>query len=305
MSLYNNVAKSLSSEGLLGSISSGLNSSLGGVADAASKALGGGKLAQAVTGMGKSAAANAAMGLVNKYVPIQAQRALNVGAGAVGDLMRGDLDSAGLRVLNSGLLNNLFPGMSGIASQTMYWGTPVPLFGGITPKEARRIYDALRGQKLAKKNLWLIEVSSPLQGDKSQPFNLFATEVEYAPFTISGEKRRVGGAVVDAVQGNEPVELRLTTMDDQVGTLKRWFENHAAKVAAEDGTVGVPAEYAIKITVVHSFVGLQSGANEYKDNYRSVGLFRPANLELSLSRREDGLQEVQMTFSQLDTFMRP
>ncbi len=29
----------------------------------------------------------------------------------------------------------------------------------------------------------------------------------------------------------------------------------------------------------------------------------PANMELSLSRREDGLQEVQLTFTQMDTFM--
>ncbi|MBW4953851.1 hypothetical protein, partial [Klebsiella pneumoniae] len=104
MSLYNNIAESLSSSGLLGSIRSGLNAALGGVTDSATQALGGGKLAQTVVGMGKSAAVNAGMNAVNKYIPIQAQRAINVGAGAVGDLMNGDWNSAGLRVLDSGLL---------------------------------------------------------------------------------------------------------------------------------------------------------------------------------------------------------
>ncbi len=98
MSLYNNIAESLSSSGLVGSIRSGLDSALGGVAGSASKALGGSKLAQTVTNMGKSMASNAAMNLVNKYVPLKAQHAINAGAGAVGDLMRGDWDSAGMRI---------------------------------------------------------------------------------------------------------------------------------------------------------------------------------------------------------------
>lgn len=302
MSLYNNIAESLSSNGLFGSLNSGLNSELGGIAGAASNALGGSKVAQTVTKMGQSMGSNAAMNLVNKYVPIQAQRMINVGSGAVGDLLQGNRDAAGMRLLDSGLLNNLLPGMGGVASQTKFWGGPTPLFGGISPTEAKRIYDEMRGQRLSKKNLWLIEVSSKLQGAGiSSRFNLFATEVEYAPFTVFGEKRRVGGALVDAAQGNEPVEMRLTTMDDQVGSLKKWYAQHHAAVAAEDGTVGVPDSYAITIKVVHSFITRDSNRGGYED----IGLYRPANLDVSLSRREDGMQEVQMTFSQLDTFMRP
>ncbi len=300
MSLYNNVAESLSSNGLMGSIGSGISSAVGGVAAKAANAMGGGKLATTVSGMGANMATNAAMNLVNKHIPIQAQRALNVGAGAVGDIMNGNWEGAGMRLLDSGMLNNLFPGMSGVASQTMYWGASTPLFGGISPTEARRIYDDMRGHRLSKKNLWLIEVSSKLMGSSElERFNMFATDVEYAPFTISGEKRKVGGAVVDSVQGGEPVELRLTTMDDQSGSLKKWFAAHYSKAARKDGTVGVPASYAITIKVVHAFITRGSNRGGYED----IGLYRPANLEFSLSRREDGLQDVQMTFSQLDTFM--
>jgi len=304
MSLYNNIAEGLSSNGLFGSIKSSLNSVLGSAAGTASDALGGGKLAKTVTSMGQSMASNAAMNLVNKYVPLRAQRMINVGGGALGDILQGNMEDAGMRLLDSGLLNDLLPGMGGVASQTKFWGAPTPLFGGISPTEAKRIYDEIRGQRLSKKNLWLIEVSSRLKGgamNDMQRFNLFATEIEYAPFTVSGEKRRVGGALVDAVQGNEAVELRLTTMDDQSGSLKKWYANHHAAVAAEDGTVGVPDAYAITIKVVHSFITRDSNRGGYED----IGLFRPANLDVSLSRREDGLQEVQMTFSQLDTFMKP
>lgn len=301
MSLYNNIAESLSQGGLTGAVKSGLDSTLGGVASAATDALGGSKLAQTAVNMGKSMASNAAMNLVNKYVPLTAQRAINTGAGAVGDLLRGDWDAAGLRVLDSGLLNDLLPGMGGVASQTRYWGSATPLFGGISPSEAKRIYDEMRGQTLAKKNLWLLEISSRLAGDASQRFNLFATEVEYEPFNLSGDKRRVGGVMVDTVQGGEAVELRLTTLDDKVGSLKRWFAAHHGAASARDGTVGVPDAYAVTIKVVHAFITRDSSRGGYED----IGLFRTGNMALSLSRREDGLQELQMTFSQLDTFMRP
>ncbi len=301
MSLYDNVAESLSNQGLTGSVRSGLDSVLGRVAAPAVKAMGGGNLARTVTGIGQSMASNAAMNLVNKYVPIRSQYAINTGAGMVGDLMHGNWDAAGMRLLSSGLLDKLLLGISGAASQTLYWNMPTPLFGGISPTEAKRIYDDMRGQRLSKKNLWLIEVSSKLQGDASQRFNLFATDIEYAPCTIVSEKRKVGGAVVDSVQGSEPVELRMTTLDDQSGSLKKWFAAHHHAAASHDGTVGVPAHYAIRIRIVHAFITASSN----RAGYENVGLFRPASIELGLSRRENGLQEVQMTFSQIDTFMRP
>ncbi len=301
MSLYNNISQNLANLGLIGSIKSGIGSAIGGVTSQAASLMGGGRLANTVATIGGNMATNAAMNLITRRIPIQAQRALNVGAGAVGDLMNGNWDGAGMRLLDSGLLNNLLPGMSGVASQAMYWGTPTPLFGGISPAEARRIYEEMRGHRLAKKNLYLLEVSSRLRGDDaSQRFNFFATDVEYAPFTIAGEKRKVGGAVVDAVQGNEPVELRLTTVDDQPGYLKQWFADHHAAAAAEDGTVGVPDSYAITIKIVHAFITRDSSG----EGYRDIGLYRTANLDISLSRREDALQELQMTFSQLDTFMK-
>ena len=302
MSLYNNVSDSLAGKGLTGSISSGLSSALNKASGSAVAALGGGKLAQAVVGAGKNAAMGAGLNAVNKYLPLQAQQIANVGAGAIGDLMRGDWNSAGLRLLDSGLLNELLPHASGIVSQQRYWGKSTPLFGGITPSEARRIYEQAQGEARAKKNLWLLEVSSRLAGgsmNMPDRFNLFATELEYSPFITTGEKRRIGGAVVDTVQGAEPVELRLTTTDDKAGNIKRWFAAHHGAAAHRDGTVGVPDEYAITIRVVHGYITAESNRGGYED----VGLFRTANMDVSLSRREDALEELQMAFSQLDTYL--
>jgi hypothetical protein len=179
-----------------------------------------------------------------------------------------------------------------------YMGTPTPLYGGITPKEAKAIHQETIGTRRSKKNLFLVRVSSPLMGDVSSEFNLFCTDIEHGPVTITGDKHKVGTAVVDGVSGTEVDEIRMTTLDDQRGTIRNWFEQHSAAAASVDGTVGVPAEYAITIEILHSFVTDLGG-------FKTKGLFRPVSYEISLSRRDDALEEVQMTFTQLDTFMRP
>ncbi|MCB1949845.1 hypothetical protein [Nitrosomonas sp.] len=301
MSLYNNIAKTLSQKGTIGSVISGTTSITDQAGRHASNIMGGGELAQAVGKIGAATATNVVRNAINEHIPIQAHRALNLGGGVVGDILQGDINNAGLRILDSGLFNDSLPGMSAIASQTRYWGRPTPVFGGITPTEARKIYESMKRERLSKKNLYLIEVSSELMGDTLSPwFNMFATDLDYAPYTVSGEKRRIGGAIVDSVQGNEPVELRVTTMDNHYGVLKRWYIAHHNFTASNDGTIGLPYLYAIKFKIVHSFITEES---TLQDAYYDIGWFRPSNIEYSLSRREDAMQEIQMTFSQIDTFV--
>lgn len=189
-----------------------------------------------------------------------------------------------------------------ILSQLEYFNTPNPLLGGITPRQAQIIAEDLQSRNLARKNLFLIEVSSELLGDGiSQTFNLFATSVEYAPYTLTGEKRRIGSASTDSLQSSDPVEMRITTHDDTFGTLSRWFAVHAQKAASSDGTVSPPGHYAIRIKIVHAYITQDTNLGGYED----VGLFRPGNIEFSLSRAENSMKEVTMSFAQLDTFLKP
>jgi hypothetical protein len=58
-------------------------------------------------------------------------------------------------------------------------------------------------------------------------------------------------------------------------------------------------EYAITIKVVHAFITRGSS----RDGYEDIGMFRPVNMAVSLSRREDGLEEMQMSFSQVPIFI--
>lgn len=188
-----------------------------------------------------------------------------------------------------------------------FMSSETPLFGGLSPELAARLHEASRETQWAKKNLFIVEVTdlSPEResltgGDGPGTFNFYAVDVGYAPYTLAGEKRRIGGAMQDGVVGNEPVELRITTLDDVSGTLKKWFERKASRVANQDGTVGLPAQYLVKVAVHHAFVvGASEGA------YIDTMLMRPANIEYDLSRRDDAMTELQMTFTQADTFALP
>lgn len=298
MSLFNKVSESLSQKGGLGSLSSGIGSAIGKGASGLTSALGGGPLAAATVGIGEVMVGSAVQGAINARIPPVVRTALGAGGGAIGDIMQGNWQAAGLRLLDSGLLDELFPDGGGARSQARYWSTPNPLFGGITPREAKAIYEACRAETYAKKNLWLIEVTNAA-GVSEGKFNLFATEVEYAPFTVTGEKRRVGAAMVDAVTGGEATELRIVTLDDAKGTLRSWFALQSSLVEHQDGTVGVPDEYKVGIRIMHGVV-----SRTQQVAYEDKGLFRPVSVEYSLSRREDGMQELQMSFTQLDTFMK-
>ena len=182
--------------------------------------------------------------------------------------------------------------------------TETPFLGGITPEEAQEIYNQMQGQDYARKNLWFLEISSRLNdGAQNMPdlFNLFATNVSYTPGTISGEATKIGAANYDVLQGIEPVELSISTYDDQTGSLKKWFASHMAAAVSSDGTVAEPETYAITVKIIHGFTRRQ-GAD---DAYENIGYFRPVSMELNLDRHENGLEEITMQFAQLDTFMRP
>lgn len=236
-----------------------------------------------------SAGLSAAIDGVNAYMPTDMQIGKKFGSRTITGIGKG-IKKAGRGISNKGIPEE-------------FWTTETPCMGGITPKEARQIIEDAIGQNRSKKNLWRVEVSSKLDsGELNLPtlFNLFATELSYSA-VITGEATKIGGANYDVVQGVEPVELSLTTYDDRDGTLKKWFLAHQSAAVSRDGTVSEPDSYAVKIRVLHGFINRPDAG----DPFETVGLFRPTNMELTLSRSEDGLEEIQMTFTQLDTFMVP
>jgi hypothetical protein len=249
-----------------------------------------------VLGAGQALAKN----VVGKYAP-QA-------SGALSNLLRGDVVGAGLAALRETDVGRklgtlMTPETAGLLFNSM----DNPLMGGITPFAAQQIIADVQATNYAKKNLFFLEVLDyfPSQGGTQQKisglFNLFATNVSLSPYTVTGEAQAIGSANMDRVHGTERTELRITTYDDAYGSMKRWFETRVNLVANQDGTFGVPADYIVCIRILHA--AINDEVMQKYGGFEQRFIMRPASLETELSRTENGLQEIQMTFSQFDTFM--
>ncbi len=264
-------------------------------------------IANGIGGTAANSLRGALEGKVKGLLPPNAGSLVNLGK----NVLSGRLDAEGVAssILNSNILRSNFPLASNLLDQTLFMNTPSPVFGGITPQEAKSIYSKIAGAKHARKNLFLLEIVDVKKAeggsgdgiselDIDGTFNLFATEVSYSPWTITGEKRKVGGVSTDTVNASEPMEMRITTLDDENGTLKKWFAGKCQQAVHSDGTVGVPADYLVKVSLLHSFIASKLGKNGYRD----VVYMRPANIDMDLSRRESAMQEITMTFMQFDNF---
>lgn len=187
---------------------------------------------------------------------------------------------------------------------------PLALLGGLTLERARQMHEAIRDARVARKNLWYVRVTDPnppkigyafQQGGIGGVIDLLAQDVSYSPFTMASEKVNLGAAVLDKLNGTEAIELSLTTLDDEAGTIKRWFEGKCLQAANPNGTFGLPWEYCVNIEVVHAVSA--SDAPTRSEPYRSFMTMRPQAIQFDLSRREAAHQELGLSFSEFDTFL--
>lgn len=301
MSLYNNVSDTLTNQGLIASAQKGVQAGITGIGTSVAGALGGGRLAGVVTSVVGKAVTQRATQLLNKHIPNSLRQKIDTGARVLGSAMSGDWENAGMAGVQGGVFDNLIGGMSSDANQAAILRLRSPMMGGGSLSNVREVMERVLTGGHVHKNLFLLEVSSFSEGDFSSLFNLMAVDVDYDPFNIAGDKQRVGGATVDRVNGQEAVEMRFTTFDNQAGELKKFWARHHAAAVSRDGTTGVPANYAIRIKLLH---GVVEGGDAPSSAYADEGLFRVQTMTVSNSRREPGLQELQMTFSQLDSFMK-
>lgn len=294
--------------GLFGEVADTLNYGIGSVLGTdvqsnLSELGGGGEFADTVAAIAGNYAGNYGEQFINNTLGPDVIDAIGKGAGGISDLLNGDYNHFGVRALESGLFDSLIPGLQGILSQARYWRKPTPLFGGISPTEARTIMRDSQGLGLHKSNLFLVEISfaNSYQTVTELPprFNLYVTGVLYAPQSLGGDAYNVGAAVLNSVKNTAAVELKITTLDDQHGTIKKWFKSQCALSAHSDGTVGVPYNYVCRIKVLYG-VSRKLVIAPYED----IGWFKPTKLEAKLSRASDGMEELTLSFLQTESFRR-
>lgn len=263
---------------------------------------------------GRNLRAAATTGVVD-----QVNAGVNAGLTTVGKVLSGDITpsealSATQRSLNNnptllrvrsalGLSPATPPNEKPTGSPPEPW-TAAPLWGGLTLDRYRKLFVESAMTPHAWKNLWFVSITEQ-QPSREAPFgvpalNMLALDVNFAPCTLPGDVVPIGGSNMDNLATTERVELRMTTLDDERGSVSRWFIAKADQAAGTDGTFGVPSDYLLTVTVIQ-----MDPTGEASDLFRMTHrwLMRPGNIDIELSRRAPELQELQMSFVQFDTFM--
>ena len=179
-----------------------------------------------------------------------------------------------------------------------YFG-PFKLLGGLTRTEAQQIFDESMQIDYAVKNLFLVRVTNLSAQQNDFDVNFFVTDVSYPGMTAAGEDVRIGSGMMDQVTHQEKREIRLTTMDDRYGSIKRWFGDLSDKMTRPDGAVGLPLDYLVRIDILHAYP-FAFLAND--EGYVDTFIVRPGNSEYDHSRRDQAMAEIQLSFTQWDTF---
>lgn len=168
---------------------------------------------------------------------------------------------------------------------------------------------SIAGQKVGNAALGLMNgfagglglpVGDGIAGAARDTLDLLCLDVQYSK-NLSGDSVTLGGTFFDAPAGATATELTLVTLDDEAGTIKRWFEGKRQQVAAMDGTMGLPAEYAVGIEIVHAIPG--PDVKGVRAAYRQYFNMRAVSISSELSRRDQQWEELPMTFTQIDPFM--
>ncbi len=182
---------------------------------------------------------------------------------------------------------------------------PAPMLGADDFNAYRSAFEQAALMPKAWKNLFFVQIKelrpSGLAPGGADGFNLFVVDLSWAPITMPGDAIAVGGANLDHLNSAERVELRMTTFDDESGSVKRWFEGKAEQASHKDGTFGLPVEYLVTVDITHMKT-MQPGAAGL--HARQKFLMRPSSMENELSRQAPELETVMLAFTQFDTFMK-
>ncbi len=181
-----------------------------------------------------------------------------------------------------------------------------PVWGGLTLQEYRRLWEDTARTPKAFKNLFHIAIKD-YRPSREAPggaagFNMFALDVSFAPCTSPGDSVAIGSGSMDNLNGAERVELRITTLDDVRGSVKRWFMAKADQAVRIDGTFGLPVDYLVTVDVTH-MATTETAESDPRLTHR--WLMRASSMDNELSRRAPELEELSLVFTQFDTFVVP
>ncbi|MDA3977607.1 hypothetical protein [Gallibacterium sp. AGMB14963] len=195
--------------------------------------------------------------------------------------------------------NNLFGNISGMVGNVAGGKISQMLGGGSIGNITGKITSQIVSSTINSLPLVGTALANSNGEGTTSAFNMLATDLNYSFITLEGEQYNIGSSVIDGPKLGSPVEISITTMDDEQGTIKRAFQQWSSNVVHQDGTIGVMADGLLHIRILHAFVGDNVNIGGYESNI----IARPVGVEYDLSRREQAVEEFTMRFIQTDTFI--
>jgi hypothetical protein len=259
-----------------------------------------------------------------------------IGSG-LGKVLNNDYVKTGLGAFNqaTGLMDNV-KGLIGAAKSFLadpYQVVPNPLLGGYSRKETQKQAQLAFKTAYAKNNLFLVRLF-----DKNYPYtktitfnsenglpdsarhlwDLLAMGVSFNPIAITGDAVKLGMLQGDSIQQSERVEVRMTLLDTAQGEIKRYLSAKKKQMINKDATANPPSDYVLEMLIIHidQTIGRTKIGGKYIGIYDELELLeksytkyryqvRVSTLDIDLNKREDSLQELQVTFTEVDPFMTP
>jgi hypothetical protein len=213
-----------------------------------------------------------------------------------------------------------------------YQVVPNPLLGGYSRKETQKMAQLALSKAYAKNNLFLVRLTDynyptkhsglkafpdDFEADANRMLDLLAMSVSYNPVAITGDTVKLGMLQGDSIQQSERVEVRMTFLDYSNGAIKRYLIAKKNRMVNRDGTANPPESYILMLTIYHldqtvgttkvgnKLIGVFDEEKLLKGGQEQSYLVRVSALDIDLNKREDSLQELQVTFTQIDQFMLP
>ena len=263
--------------------------------------------------------------------------ALSTAKNALGNVLNNDYVSTGINAFNqvTGLYQNI-KGLIGSAKSFLadpYQVVPNPLLGGYSRKETQKLAQIALSNAYSKNNLFLVRFydknwpnrrpkgsvanfENGLEQKLDTAIDLLAMGVSFNPIAITGDAIKLGMLQGDSIQQSERVEVRMTFFDHSDGFIKRYLSAKKNQMINKDGTANAPDSYTFDVLIIH----LNQTIGTTKIGKKTIGLFdedtlinksyskyrykvRVSTLDIDLNKREDSLQELQVTLTEVDPFM--
>jgi hypothetical protein len=263
--------------------------------------------------------------------------ALSTLSSGLGKVLNNDYVKTGLGAFNqaTGLMDNV-KGLIGAAKSFLadpYQVVPNPLLGGYSRKETQKQAQLAFKTAYAKNNLFLVRLldknypytkTITLNSENGLPdsarhlWDLLAVGVSFNPIAITGDAVKLGMLQGDSIQQSERVEVRMTLLDTAQGDIKRYLSAKKKQMINRDATANPPNDYVLEMLIIHidqtlgrtkigeKYIGVYNESELLEKSYTKHRYqVRVSTLDIDLNKREDSLQELQVTFTEVDPFMTP